>query len=72
MTGDRVDVTTGAVIGAIGATEEIAATVEVIGEATAEETGAAGDLSAAHMAALIAGIMAGTRRSGVHNSFPKC
>lgn len=61
MTGDRVDGTTGAVI---GATEEI---VE-----TGEATGAEDDLSAARMAALIEGIMAGTRHSGVRNSFPKC
>jgi len=64
MTGDRADVTTGAVIAAIGATEEI---VE-----TAEATVAEDDLSAARMAALIAGIMAGTRHCGVHNSFLKC
>ncbi len=70
MTVGRVDGTTGAVIAAeiVATVEEI---VEEIGEATAEETGAAGDLSGAHMAVLIAGT-AGTHLSGVRNSSPKC
>ena len=67
MTVARVEGMTGVAIAAIGAIEETVATVEAI----AEETGAAGDLSAAHMAARIAG-MAGTHRSGVRSSFPKC
>jgi hypothetical protein len=62
MTGDRGDGTTGVV------TAEIVATVEE----TAGETGAAGDLSGGHMVVRIAGIIAGTHRSGVRNSFPKC
>ena len=70
MTEDPVDGTTGAGIAAeIVATGEVI--VEVIGEETAEEIGAAGDLSGAHMAVLIAGT-AGTHRSGVRNSSPKC
>jgi hypothetical protein len=59
MTGGRVD----AAIEVIGATEEIVVTAEV--------TGDAGVLSAADML-LTAGIMAGTHRSAVRSSFPKC
>lgn len=69
MTVGRVDGTTDVGIA------EIVATV-VIGEETVEAiavaTGAADDLNGVHTADRIAGIIAGTHRSGVRNSFPKC
>jgi len=70
MTAGRVDGATDVGIAEIVVTAE--ETGEAIGEATAEETGAAVDLSVAHMAVRIADIKAGTRHSGVRNSFPKC
>jgi len=52
-----------------GAIEEIGATGEIV--VTGEATGDAGVLSATDMV-LTADIMAGTRRSAVRSSFPKC
>ena len=69
MTAGRVAATTDAAIEEIGATEETVVTGEIV--VTGEATGDAGVLSGADMV-LSAGIMAGTRRSAVRSSFPKC
>lgn len=72
MTVGRVDGTTDVGIAEIVATVVIGVIGEETVEAIAVATGAADDLNGVHTADRIAGIIAGTHRSGVRNSFPKC